>query len=683
MKTRALVASLLVALAPLASGSLAHAVGARAFELDTLDDLSGGEMVAASVDSRGHVRPGLALGNVKLGEATSIWSALPLVDGSVLLGTGNEGKVIEVKGADARVVCETGQLAVTSLVGAFDGIYAGTMPNGRIMKLEGPGDARTFVDLPDADHVFALAYDAKAKALYAATGPHGRLYRIDAAGHAQTYFDSDEPHLVSLALAADGSLFVGSSGKALLFHVTGPGRASVVYDFPGEDVKAIALGAAGSFYVASNEYADLPELPKRAPAAGGSPAAPVSAVRPKPGKGTLTRFDAELRPERLLRREDTHFVSLAIGDDGRPYVGTGVEGRVYAVDEAHGVSLVADTDERQVGAMLLLGPRRFVATSDPPVFHEVRGVGGPDSYWTSKVLDAGLRARFGRLDFQATGAVALSTRSGDTLVPDATWSDWTPASTAAGAIASPSGRFLQLRARFPADPRAELSNVRASFVTSNLRPIVTSVDAAPRGASTPPSPPAGTLPASGGDVPSHTSVIKITWKVDDPDADALRYRLAYRREDEARLHDLTRPDETVTKTEWEWETAALPEGRYRVRVEASDEAANPPERVERHALESALVTVDNTPPVFEGLALVGQRLTGKVKDGVGPIARIDFAVDGRAEWRPLASKDGVLDEATEELDVDLSKVIGQGPHAIAVRAYDASGNYVVRDVPKR
>src|SRR6185503_1368522 len=171
---------------------------------------------------------------------------------------------------------------------------------------------------------------------------------------AQVYFDSDEPHLVSLALAEGGTLYAGSSGKAVLYKINGPGRATVLYDLPGEDVKGIALGPKGKVFAISNEYADLPEIPKRN-ASGVAPGAPVAAPRPKPGKGTLTVFDADGRPEKLLRRDDTHFTSLAVGVDGRPYAGTGVEGRVYSVDEAHTSTLAADTDERQITFLLLAG----------------------------------------------------------------------------------------------------------------------------------------------------------------------------------------------------------------------------------------------------------------------------------------------------------------------------------------
>src|SRR5258707_9031614 len=253
-----LALSVLLVLAP-----GARAVGTRAFQLDTLDELSGGDLKGTTVDSLGRVRAGLDLGSLPLGEATSIWSALVEPGGAVLLGTGNAGRIFRVAGAQVTPFAETGQLAVTSLVTGFGkAVFAGTIPNGRIFRLDG-GKAAKFVELDGADHVWALAFDAKQGALFAATGPHGKIFRIDAAGKAQVYFESDEPHIVSLALAADGTLYAGSSGKAVLYKITAPGRATVLYDFPGEDVKGIALGPNDTVYAISNEYADLPEIPKR------------------------------------------------------------------------------------------------------------------------------------------------------------------------------------------------------------------------------------------------------------------------------------------------------------------------------------------------------------------------------------------------------------------------------------
>ena len=363
MKLRPLSATLALATL-LAIAPAANAVGTRTFELNTLDELSGGDLKGTTVDSLGRVRAGFELGALSVGDASAIWSILLQGDGSVLLGTGNTGKIFRAAGGQVSPFAETSQLAVTSLVTGFNkAVFAATIPNGRILRLDG-NKATKFVDLEGADHVWALAFDAKQNALFAATGPEGKLFRIDATGKAQVYFDSDEPHLVSLAIADDGTIYAGSSGKAVLYRITGPGRASVLYDFPGEDVKGIAFGPKGTIYAISNEYSDLPDIPKRG-AAGQGQSGPVSAARPKPGKGTLTRFDADGRPEKLFRREDTHFVSLAVDDDGRPYVGTGVEGRVYSVDEAHTSTLAADTDERQIGALLLSGSKNSSPAAIP------------------------------------------------------------------------------------------------------------------------------------------------------------------------------------------------------------------------------------------------------------------------------------------------------------------------------
>ena len=82
------------------------------------------------------------------------------------------------------------------------------------------------------------------------------------------------------------------------------------------------------------------------------------------------------------------------------------------------------------------------------------------------------------------------------------------------------------------------------------------------------------------------------------------------------------------------------------------------------------------------MTVTGRRLRAEVVDGVGPIARVEVAFDGRLEWRPLAAADGIFDTATEAVDTDLTPLLppGQGPHLVAVRAYGAAGNSVVREV---
>ena len=677
-----LLASTVIAALALSS-SLAFAVGTRTFELDSVEKLSGGDLKGVAVGSDGVVRAGWNLGDAPMSEAAASWAAVELADHSFLVGA-TGGKVFRVAGGLASVYADTGAQAVTALaVGPGGAVYAGTIPDAKVFRIA-QGKADLFTTLPDAHHVWALAFDRAKAALFAATGPDGRLFRIAMDGTSSVYFHADEPNLVSVAVADSGDVFTGSSNKGLLYRLTGAGRATVVYDFPGDtstEVRALAVRGKDLFAIV-NDQPEPPEPPKRSVAAGRLAAGPTTGARPKPGKGALYRFDAEGRPEKLMHHDDSHYMALAVDEAGLPYVGTGVEGRVYSVDDAHRVSLVADTDERQVGAIVLTGGgghgpvRGLIASSDPAVAHPILGRGGADAVWTSKALDAGLRAKFGHVSWRAKGSLAVETRTGNTATPDPTWSAWSAGISAGSLVPSPAGRYLQLRARWANDPDAELSDVVIPFVTENLRAIVTDIVATPRGAHESKE---GVV-ASGAEPVLHNGAVKLVFKVDNPDLDELRYRATFRREGDAIWRDLVRPDEVLTKNETEWDTGALPEGKYRVRVTASDELANPPETTLEHSLESAPVLVDNTPPVFRGLALKGRRLSGHVVDGLGPVVRVEVSVDGRGDWHPLAPEDGIFDAADEALNADVHALVPPGSHIVSVRAFDAAGNSVVTDL---
>jgi hypothetical protein len=653
----------------------AAAVGTRRFVLDDTSELKGGDLKGVALDSDGHVRAGLSLGAVPATQVNSVWSALPMPDGSLLLGTGNEGKLLQVKGGAVTVLAETKALVITSLVQGFGGaVIAGTLPDGKVMKWE-KGKLTDLATLKGAEHVWSVAYDAKAKVVYAATGPEGKLFRITQTGDAQVYFDAPEQHLMSVAVAPDGTVYTGASDKAKLYKVTAPGRASVLYDFGRTEVRAVAVNQKGEVFAIANDIKSSSSAPARS-RSGEAPAQPTTSGKTK-GKGTLYSFGADGKPEQLLDDPDEHYTSLTLGDDGRPYVGTGVEGRVYTVDAGHTSVMIADAEERQIGALVMSGKERYVVSSDPAVVHAVKGTGGPDAVWTSKVLDAGIRARFGQLAWDSTGTLELSTRTGNTKEPDDTWSAWSNALTAPGLVTSPVGRYLQVRARFAKDPAAVLSQVEVAFLTDNLRAVLTSVDARGGDGETGDDTPK----ASGGPITRRAeSTVNLTWKIDNPDKDELRYRLQYRLLGTNDWFDLLKAGEKLTKESYSWETADLPEGRYRVRVTASDEISNPPDRVTKDVRESGIVLVDNTPPSIDALTATGAHIKGVAQDGVGPIARIELSVAGSDEWFPFFPADGIFDEQREELDLDVKNLVKTLPSLVSVRVYDKANNFVVRSV---
>ena len=662
----------------LATGALlvarhSSAVGTRMFELDSQEEFAAGEAKGVAVGSDGAVRLSWGLSTTALPDATASFASLALSDGSVLVGTSPNGKVMKVAGGASTLFAETGALAVTSLVEWGGKVYAATIPDGKIFRVS-QGKADLFAQLPETSHVWALAIEKGGAGLLAATGPDGKLFRVDAGGKSSILWKSDEPQLVSLHVTDSGDVLVGSSGKGILFRVTGPGKASVVYDFPGEEVKGIASTKNGTIYAIANEYGEVPEAPRRSSArAAASPASPAG--RPKPGKGTLYKFDAQGRPEKLMNHGEFHYLSLTLGPDGRAYVGSGAEGRVYAVDDGHVTTLIADTDERQVSAIGFQNGKPYLASSDPATVHRLID-GASEAQWTSKALDAGMRARFGFVQWQATGGVDVLTRTGNTAVPDATWSSWSEPSQAPRIVSSPAGRFVQVRVQFRRDPNAVLHDLSIPFVTDNARPILTEVNAQPK---TGPKESKEGIVSGGSDVTKHESSIKLTWKVDNVEGDTLRYRVSFRREGQSVSRDLLKDGEILSKAEYDWDTSALPDGKYRVRVEASDELSNTPEETQRHALESEPVILDNTGPIIKELSFQGRRLRVKVADSQSTIGRVEVAIDGRPEWRILSPKDGVFDTLEEAVETDLSSFVAPGPHIVAVRAFDVMGNVTVKE----
>jgi hypothetical protein len=172
--------------------------------------------------------------------------------------------------------------------------------------------------------------------------------------------------------------------------------------------------------------------------------------------------------------------------------------------------------------------------------------------------------------------------------------------------------------------------------------------------------------------------VSLSWKVVNADRDPLRYRIAYREEEQSLWRDMFSEEVVLTDPAYTWDTNSIPDGHYIVRVEASDEESNPDDRVLRSSAVSEPIVVDNHPPRFEDLSVRQDRLRGRVTDSLGPIARIQMSLDA-GPWRDVLPEDGLLDAAEERFDVALGE-LGKGLHIVAVRAFDAAGNQANREI---
>jgi hypothetical protein len=639
--------------------SVGLAVSTRSFVIDTSPAFEKGTLTGTASYSSGKLTRAVNSERTPLDGVPVAYASAVGRDGAIYVATGNEGAIYRVDEHGSKLFADTPAALVTSLVWVDTTLYAGSLPEGRIFAIGADGKAREHAKLAGADHVWALAYASQQRTLYAATGPEGKLFAIDAQGRARVVHDDQAEHLLCLGLDAEERVYAGTSDGARLVRISGA-QAAVLYDFPGQELTTLAIGAM-FLAVASNDF----PTPPPPMGEGKDLGALARTKRLKPGKGTVYTLEFDGSVQELETFESAHVSALEVDAQANAVqVGLAHEGRIVRLSRSGERALWADVEERQIAAIHLGGENPHFLSSDGVAVYRVREPKSEGS-WTSAVLDAKTPARFGELNLRGQGAIRWSTRSGNTETPDASWSAWSAeTSAAAAAIKSAPARFLQVRAKLVGE--AELYAVEAYYLPQNVAPRVRNVRPKP----------AKSEDADKGPVTSVT----LTWDVDNVDEDKLRYRVFVRREGQTAWRPLLRETELLEQSDYTWETRAVPDGHYRVRVVASDELHNPESYARSAEAISAPLLVDNRAPELQ-LSVVNGKLTGRAIDALGPVTNLEYAIDSEL-YRPLFPSDDLLDTRDERFSIALPP-LAPGPHVVAVRVTDASRNQATAAIELR
>ncbi|HEY2954343.1 MAG TPA: hypothetical protein VGK89_03710 [Candidatus Eisenbacteria bacterium] len=626
-----------------------------------------------------------------------VWSICVLGDGSVALA-GDRGRVdrwTESGGIRPWVKLPSGQ--VLALAPAGDGVVAGTAPDGLVYRIGARGDT-TLLARTGERYVWGLA-PAPGNAWYAATGTRGRLLRLDGKS-VRVLLDSDESNLLSLVPDGRGGAFAGGDSRGRVFHVTESGALRTVFDATEDEVRALALGSDGALYAAGLSASAVSEE-------GGEP----GAERPAPvrsavsaGKATVYRVVPDSVTAAFWSSPQPFVFALAATREG-VLAATGNRAGLYRIERPAGATQLLLAPQGQVTALAAGREGRvFAATSNPAALWRIGPERAARGELTSTSLDAHRIARFGRIRWRGEaggGKVEIETRSGNSDPPDTTWSPWRggPVPPEGARIESPSARFLQWRISL-SGARARVESVEAAWREQNLAPSIDDVVVAPqgqgfregeltpRGESVTQALPGGqkveyslqppASPRSLRELPMWARGLRtVQWRASDPNGDPLRYQVHVRRADEG---DWIKVDEDLEASAFTWDTSPLPDGRYRLRVTASDAAGNPLGEERTAEAFSEPFTVDNTPPAVTAFAARGEAgavaVEGRAEDGMSPLSRIEVALD-EDDWRTVTPEGGLADDRTLSFRARLPKV-QPGDHTVSVRAVDLAGNSAIR-----
>jgi hypothetical protein len=596
------------------------------------------------------------------------------------------------------VVSLPGAIAVVALAQTKDGaIWAGAMPGNKVFKIElNSGKAIPGGAMKDVETVWSLA--ASGNTLYAGTGPSGKLFAVTN-GQPREVFDTDDKRITSLAVTSDDAIWLGTSERALVFRYDPKtNKARAMADFAGNEVTALAAYRDGVVAAANDladtpspigktttqvEHAEKPNAPKGQPAkmpdAGTKPGADkdnppivdLGRKGAKKGKGALFRIGSDARLEQLHALTATYFTSVVVTPDA-VYAGAADKGRVYQVDNDGAAATAFDVDERSVSQLWTDGKLIGFTTDDSAAMYRATGRATAARY-VSDVFDAKSVSRFGKLAWMASGKTRIETRSGNTVKPGVGWSEWqVPGAVGrlgggaeGGKVQSPPGRYFQWRVALE-DDNARMRKVTAYYVPQNQATHVQEVTVEPASKENLP-----TMKDSA--AKPRSPVLKVKWKTENPDGDDTTYTLEARRDGEANWRPISTGKTPLTATSWDWNTETYPDGWYRVRVTASDAAANSPDRALTSSATSTLFAIDNARPVITNLAVTYPRATARATDAISTISEMAFSVDD-GPWQIGTTADGLFDDATEDLRIELPANLARGTHTLAVRVADAAGN---------
>ena len=126
--------------------------------------------------------------------------------------------------------------------------------------------------------------------------------------------------------------------------------------------------------------------------------------------------------------------------------------------------------------------------------------------------------------------------------------------------------------------------------------------------------------------------------------------------------------ENIDETQINFDTSQLPDGRYELRLTATDELDNP-EGPLADMKDGVEFQVDNSAPKI-AMTTNGGDVVVHITDELSPVGRVEYSADAE-KWIRLLPEDGIADSRSETFRLSKKDVDGK---FVIVRAVDAQYN---------
>jgi len=571
----------------------------------------------------------------------------------------------------------------------------------------------------DAKYIFAIIVDDDGN-IFVGTGPEGKIYRLDprARKKARLIYDSREKNILSLAIGPDGAIYAGSDGRGLVYRIDPETeKVTVVYDSEQPEITALlsvgdsksgaALYAAATSanmvqtqtqfaassargYSTGRSEAEAEENKSSDDSTGDLKLEVANTEKPKtskPPSGTppVRKGAKPSQASHIYEITPDGFVTDVFGQavvffcladqDGTLLAGTGNSAKLFSVDPALEQQAVIYEDEQaaQITAIARAGEDAYIGTANPAKLVKLTAGFAAEGTYVSDLIDAGQPAKWGKLQIEADipdgCQVLAAARSGNVKdVNDPTFSQWSEPVTVTEPLqlSCPLGRFCQYKLILQSRDGSKSPLIREIAVASavpNLAPKVASVVVSRVSTST------------------KKGYFKISYVARDANSDKLIYKIDFRKL--GRTNWIELKDE-LEAASFEWNGKTVEDGRYEVRVTASDEKGNTVTTKLVSSRVSEPVVVDNTGPVVADIETSSSPendgrykiFKAQVSDELSAIGKLEYTIDSNADWISTVPDDLVYDTTDESFTVrvDKAKKLPAGDHVLTIRVSDAVGN---------
>lgn len=733
-------------LALLFSTVVLRASSTTAWEMNTYQDFIRGRFQGVSLSRDGRLMLAPKVETFFSSDQPVVWSIAESPDGSLYVATGHRGRLFRVDpSGKATVVWNAEQPEIFAVaVDPRGAVYAATSPDGKVYRIENGKASEYFA--PQSKYIWSLA-SAPDGALYVGTGDQGKVFRVDRAGKGEVYYASGQSHVTGLAIDREGRLLAGTEPNGILYRISAKDKAFVLYDANLPEIRTIAPAPDGSIYavamggslakrtqgipqplqgapggpivsatgtsisvIAESAQAGPEIRPQPDPSKSAAPAPPppvtttfaptidVSGVE----KSAVYKINPDNTVETLWSSKEENVYDL-LSWKGQLLFSTDANGRVYRLSPDRKLTLVVQTNESEATRLLQSGGSILAATGNMGRIYRLRETLEASGSYESPIHDAATVAQWGRLTWRGdeSGArgIVFRTRTGNSLRPDKTWSDWSEPLIESGGskIPSPNARYIQWKVEFSIaqGTSPSLDGVSVAYLPQNTPPVLRSITVVTQLAATagakPQQPPAAAVysitvtdtgdagPATSVGTPTQTpsraasQQINVSWQAEDPDGDRLVYSIWFRGEAEKEWKLLKN---NMHENAFAVDGDALADGKYFFRVTASDREVNPPALARETELVSSPVLIDNTPPVVSASVprktASGLEVEFEAVDAASPLRHCEYSVDA-GNWTPIEAVDGVIDSPREKFIVRLSG-LPPGEHVLVLRAVDSANN---------